>query len=535
MKSRDQYDVVIAGGGLAGLCLALQLKQTKPEAVVLVAEKATFPNQEAAHKVGESSVEAASHYFLEVLGLGDLLSKELPKFGLRFFMSHGDNSDITSRIECGPSHYLYFPSFQIDRGQFENALAARAREAGVELLDGCQVDSIHLGTDGHRIGLTSSGESRHVSCRWLVDATGRASLLKKKLELARPSPHKVNAAWFRIDRAIDPDDWPSDSAWRGRLKESRRLSTNHFMGAGYWVWLIPLAKNRTSVGIVADENLHPFTDINSFDKALTWLEAHEPQCASMLRPHLDHRMDFRALKNYCLDVKQVYSNERWCLVGDAGAFVDPLYSPGSDFIGIANTFACNLISRDLQGESIEGVTGIYDQSFRSLTRTYLTTYHRQYPLMGYPRIMTAKIVWDFVMYWGGIALIFRCNKFCDPAFMERVKPLLQAFAYANIRVQALFRKWAEVSECADSPPGSFVDYSEMEFLAELNRGLTLDYDDEGLLAQLQQNLELAKNIKSEIVAEANRTSPRVFNDPEPPSTQHLGLMFEALRAHTPAT
>jgi len=243
-------------------------------------------------------------------------------------------------------------------------------------------------------------------------------------------------------------------------------------------------------------------------------------------------MDFRALKDYSSDVKQVYnSSDRWCLIGDAGNFVDPLYSPGSDFIGIANGFACDLISRDLGGESIDTLTKVYDQSFRSLSRTYLATYQRQYPLMGYARIMTAKIVWDFVMYWGGVALLFRCNKLCDAAFMERVNPLLQEFAYTNIGMQAFFRKWARASEGGDPQPGSFVDYSEIEFLADLNQRLTLEHEDEAVVAQLARNLELANELKLEITAEASLTSKLVLKNEVRPSTGHLTAMFETLRGH----
>jgi flavin-dependent dehydrogenase len=95
------------------------------------------------------------------------------------------------------------------------------------------------------------------------------------------------------------------------------LSTNHLMGEGYWVWLIPLAGDRTSVGIVSDERLHPFNELHTFDAALAWLDRNEPQCAEVVRAHVDQRMDFRALKHFSHDAQQVYSSERWSLVGGA--------------------------------------------------------------------------------------------------------------------------------------------------------------------------------------------------------------------------
>jgi hypothetical protein len=353
-----------------------------------------------------------------------------------------------------------------------------------------------------------------------VDASGRSALLKKKLGLARANRHSVNAAWFRIDRSIDPDDWSDDPTWRGRNKHSRRLSTNHLMGAGYWVWLIPLAGGRTSVGIVAEERLHPFSKLRTFEAALAWLDTHEPQCAAAVRSYADERMDFLALKNYSHGAKQAFSADRWCLVGDAGIFIDPLYSPGSDFIGIANGFSCDLIARDLDGEDIKERAGTYDQAFRSLARTYLVTYHLQYALMGNGRVMTTKVVWDFVMYWGGIALIYFRQKFCDPAFLERVRPILQAFAYTNVRMQAFFREWA-AAEKDPSVAGRFVDYAEIEFLADMNRNLQHECDDDALIEQLNRNLEFARELKQEILAEAR-------SETDAAATSHLAEMFAAL-------
>ena len=523
---------------MAGLCLAVQLERTQPRLRILVVEKSVYPQPEAAHKVGESTVEVASHYFQKTLGLGDLLAEELPKFGLRFFMSDGENQDITTRLECGPSHYLHVPSFQIDRGHFDNQLAERILKSNIDLADGCRVGSVDIasGDRDHRVQIERDAKQTRVDCRWIVDASGRAALLKKKLELGRANRHQVNAAWFRVDAPIDLDDWSEDREWCQRLQVSRRLSTNHLMGPGYWVWLIPLAQDRTSVGIVADDHLHPFSELSNFTNALAWLDRHEPQCAGVVREHLDRRMDFLALRNYSHDVKQMFSSNRWGITGDAGMFPDPLYSPGSDFIGIANGFLSDLIARDLRGESIGELAEIYDRAYRSLGRTFLVTYHRQYPLMGNPRLMTLKVVWDFVMYWGGVALIFCRNKLHDRNFMDRSRPLLQSFAAANVRMQAFFREWGAVStEDPPTPPRIFIDYAEIPFLAEMNRELQGEGDDESVLALLERNLRLARELQLEIVAEAARNNVKLPRGIAAPTTNHLSEVFAGLYSERDTT
>jgi hypothetical protein len=128
-----------------------------------------------------------------------------------------------------------------------------------------------------------------------------------------------------------------------------------------------------------------------------------------------------------------------------------------------------------------------------------------------------------VMYWGGVALLFFRDKLKDPEFMDLIRPRLERFAYANIGMQAFFRRWADASVRA-ARPGGFVDYSELAFLAELNRNLQEECDDDALLAQLDRNLALVQQLKSEIEAEA-----ALLPVAEQPATAHLKQMFETLR------
>jgi flavin-dependent dehydrogenase len=371
-------DVVILGGGLAGLTLSLQLKLRLPGLDVRVIERRSHPVPASAHKVGESSVEIAAHYFSKVLGLESYLAeRQLKKFGFRFFFS--DRAErIEDVTELGASTFLTTPSYQIDRGIFENDLALRAREHGVVFIDNAVVRDFAVG-DGsapHRITYEDAEGSHDLSARWLVDASGRAGLLKRRLVLAQGNDHDANAVWFRIGERIDVDEWSDDKAWLGRCDPPQRwLSTNHLVGEGYWVWLIPLVSGSHSVGIVADATLHPLETMNTFEKAMAWLERHQPRLFRDLDGKRDSLQDFAFFRRFSYGCKQVFDgNARWALTGEAGLFLDPFYSPGGDFIAIANTFITELVARTPTARaSGRTPTSISASTSRSTTRCCRST------------------------------------------------------------------------------------------------------------------------------------------------------------------
>jgi flavin-dependent dehydrogenase len=503
-----RYDAVILGGGLAGLTLARQLHLEAPELKLLLLERRRHPVPEAAFKVGESTVEIGAHYLHRVLDLEPhLRSGHLQKLGIRYFFPNGDNRDLTCRFEVGPTAFPDTPSFQIDRGRLENTLLAILREARVEAIDGCAVRDIELQPHDHVVHYDSGHGVRSVRARWLADASGRSGLIRRKLGLTRPVTHAANACWFRVKARVDVDEWSDDPAWQQRVPDRQRwLSTNHLMGRGYWVWLIPLGSGSTSLGIVADGELHPFSRISRYEHALQWLDEFEPQFAAVLRAYEDRLEDFLALKHYAYGCERVFSRDGWALVGEAGVFTDPFYSPGSDFIAIGNDCASDLITRAARGEDVSERAEAFNTNYLALYDAFLRLYDGQYPLMGNAQVMTAKASWDNACYWGVTGLLYFQRRYRRPEFMATIDQELRRFFVRHARMQQLFRAW-DVVDFSRYGEG-FANVVSVPALRQLQSDLSAPLmTDDDLRATLTRNLALLEAFARSWQAAAIRTDP----------------------------
>ncbi|NIK54265.1 NAD(P)/FAD-dependent oxidoreductase [Xanthomonas arboricola] len=505
----QRADVVITGGGLAGLSLALQLRQRDPALAITVLERRAHPVREAAFKVGESTVEIGAHYFAEVLGLREHLETEqIRKFGFRFFFSD-KREDIDRCTELGVSQILPTPSWQIDRGRFENFLGERARAHGITFVDNCSVKGVDLSEDqaDHAVRYERAGEAGTLSARWVVDASGRAGLLKRKLGLAQDNAHDANAVWWRVEGLIDPNGWSQDSSWLQRCTPPDRWrSTNHMCGPGYWFWLIPLSSGAHSLGIVCDATMHPLDTMNTHDKAMTWLRTHQPQVAATL-DKADYRLqDFLFLRNFSYGCKQVFSSQRWALTGEAGLFLDPFYSPGSDFIAISNTYICELIGRDRAGRSLSPYVELYQQLYFSFYENTLTLYQDQYALFGDAQVMPVKVIWDYTYYWSLLAPLFCSGRIADLSLLSRMK---SDFFYArdmNLAMQRVLHDWGQhnTAQGLATDDGRLLDQYLIGWFNELNGALNDTLDDDAFAARIHSNVAQMAVLAREILQQARQ-------------------------------
>ncbi|MDR6990554.1 tryptophan 7-halogenase [Luteimonas sp. 3794] len=506
-------DVAILGGGLAGLTLALQLRQRDPACAVTVIERRAHPVREAAHKVGESTVEIGAHYLADVLGLQDHLDAEqIRKFGFRFFFSDR-RPDIDQCTELGVSQLLPTPSWQIDRGRFENFLGQRARELGVRFEDAAVVRALDMAgaTDGdHVVAFERDGATHTLRSRWLIDASGRAGLLKRKLDLAQPNDHDANAVWWRVDGIVDPNVWSQDAGWLQRCDPPDRWrSTNHMCGPGYWFWLIPLSSGAHSLGIVCDAKMHPLETMNTHAKAMDWLRTHQPQVAATLDRSEHTLQDFMFLRHFSYGCKQVFSRERWALTGEAGLFLDPFYSPGTDFIAIANTYICDLIGKDRAATDFRPYVAMYQQLYFSFYENTLTLYQDQYPLFGDEQVMPVKVIWDYTYYWSLLAPLFFADRLTSLPVLGRLRPMFTQAGALNLAIQALLGEWGRLNQAGAAQDARMLDQSGIEWFREMNGALNDTLDDDALVARIGDNVARMQWLAAEILQHARATHPAI--------------------------
>lgn len=255
----------------------------------------------------------------------------------------------------------------------------------------------------------------------------------------------------------------------------------------------------------------PLSGFNSFDKALAWLQTHEPQCYGALAEHRERKCDFHVLKKLAFGCRQMYSEDRWCLLGNAGTFHDPFYSPGSDVIAFNNTYATALIESDLAGENISCLVERYNELFfRYLVEPLFRLYEDKYLLMANSQVFSVKIIWDDYWYWAVPCLIFFQDKLTDLALVDSVEDDMKRSTALSERMQSMFIQWDELDK-GSKVSGQYVDLNNFTTLTKAHDEMGVLWSDEDLRTNIARNVDLLEGLAKEIFWRAVRVLP----DPPP--------------------
>lgn len=406
------YDVIIMGGAFSGASAALLLKRSHPDLRVLVVERVEKFNR----KVGESTSEVGGCFLTRVLHLGSYLSAHhYQKHGLRMWFCKSPQDKVEDCTELGPKYQSRLPTFQLDRALLDEHVLELAVEAGAELLRPATLREITLaeGDEAHRVTVNVSKEDvRSYTARWVIDASGKAAVLAKKLGLHRPlgDEHATSSVWCRYRKVNTLDSHKSRTEHPKlmmRAKASRASATNHLMGRGWWVWLIPLANGDYSVGIVWDRSVFTLPEGPSLTERLHAHILQHPIGRLMFENAEPIEDDTFYYKGLPYHTEQMVGN-RWAMVGDAAGFIDPLYSQGLDYCGHTVFAVTQMIGNAHMGKDISEAMNYLKTAYKRSYRLWFESlYKGKYEYLGDAELVRISFIMDLGTYFvGPVRLVY---------------------------------------------------------------------------------------------------------------------------------
>jgi alkylhalidase len=204
------------------------------------------------------------------------------------------------------------------------------------------------------------------------------------------------------------------------------------------------------------------------------------------------------MTNYSYSAAQVFSSQRWALTGDAGVFLDPLYSPGLDLIAISNSLVCDLVEMDREGKDLEEYAAIHNRIFMLIVEGWSKIYSGQYVVMGSARAMTAKIVWDTAAYWAVPGLLYFQDHLRLICGFPQILTAMARLSSINEHAQRLFREWAALELDQRTQRPVFASLYDYDFMPGLHAGMTRQLAGEELAAKISENVDLLENLVGQL-------------------------------------
>jgi flavin-dependent dehydrogenase len=328
MTSDAEADVVVIGGGPAGSTAAALLAEAGHRIVLL--EKSHHPR----FHIGESLLPA-SLPLLQRLGVAAQIEAiGLPKHGAEFFSPTHRRWQRFDFAECWDKSLCY--AYEVRRSSFDAILLRRAGSLGAQVVEGCRAREVEfLGKDGVAVlSQQDDGTRQRWRARYLIDASGRDTVLGTRLGTKRRNRHHNSSAMY----AHFSNAWRSDDPHRAG-------DISIFWFEHGWFWSIPLADGITSVGAVVWPHYMKTRAVPLREFFLQTITLSPPLAERLAAATLASEVE--ATGNYAYTCRRGHG-ERFLLVGDAYAFVDPVFSSGVMFAMHSGLAAAEAIDEALR-------------------------------------------------------------------------------------------------------------------------------------------------------------------------------------------
>lgn len=427
MTPQEMFDVVIMGGGWAGNCQARHLMLNIPGLRVAIIEPRTDAEVLEDRKLGESTVEIAALHLCKELGLHDyLIENHPPKYGLNFHWvkAPGQSAVMADYYSIWTNRNPTIAAFQIHRGKLERDLLHMNAAMGAEIVRGKVVDfDLTPGGDPHRVKVQmNDGTARELHGRHLVDAGGRKFLIGKKTDNVVRGPENHfgltnGASWVRV-KGVDRTRFHSGYDPMNAIA-SHYYGTNHFMGVGHWIWMIPIDMDtdEISIGVMHHHQKIPANTINTQEKLYAFFKANHRILYDLLMT--GELVDFHYFGRPGHSCKQLFSKDNWYVIGDAAYIFDAFYSLGTSGISFEVESVTEIIRARMSGAAdAEQKREAYDAFNRFFMTNMVHTYRDHATQLGHAGVMSSRIFYEYMLWYGCLVPLYIGKWHLDPGFIK---------------------------------------------------------------------------------------------------------------------